>query len=286
MLTNKYTTQQIIDAIPNPLIITDDGEVEMCNKNFLEFFNFDSIDEFLEKHECVCELFQEKENYFSLSTIDDDTVWTDYIYNKGSNVKVSILSKNNNSYIFNLSIEKINDSNLIIFTNITAKQESLALKTLAYIDFLTQIYNRQMFDRLYLKELEKQKRHGEALSLIMLDIDYFKALNDTYGHDIGDKVLITLSKLISKNLRAYDIFARWGGEEFMILLLRTDKETAYDKAEELRKIIEEHNNQIPRITVSFGVTELTDYDKDLSAFVRVDKALYKAKIKRNDVVQL
>ena len=99
-------------------------------------------------------------------------------------------------------------------------------------------------------------------------------------------MLTTLAELVSKNLRTNDIFARWGGEEFMILLLRTDVDIAYHKANELRIIIEDHQDQIPKFTVSLGVTEIYDYDKELSAFIRVDKALYQAKIKRNDVVKL
>jgi diguanylate cyclase (GGDEF)-like protein len=120
----------------------------------------------------------------------------------------------------------------------------------------------------------------------MLDIDYFKQLNDTYGHDIGDKVLVALSQLISKHLRTNDIFARYGGEEFMILLPRTNVDIAYQKAEELRTLIDDHKNKIPHFTASFGVTKITEYDKEQSAFIRVDKALYQAKVKRNDVVQL
>jgi len=174
-----------------------------------------------------------------------------------------------------------------ILQDITAiHKEKDLLEKMAYIDHLTQIYNRQMFQKFYNKELQNKKRHGDNLSLIMLDIDHFKVLNDTYGHAIGDKVLISLTQLISKHLRTNDIFARWGGEEFLILLPRTNVDVAYDKAQELRKLIEDIKEKIPSFTVSFGVTEVMDYDKELSAFIRVDKALYEAKIKRNDVVLL
>ena len=144
-----------------------------------------------------------------------------------------------------------------------------------------------MFAKVLEKEIENKKRHGDNISLLMLDIDHFKMINDTYGHEIGDKVLVSLTKLISSNLRTNDVFARWGGEEFMILLPRTDVNIAYHKAEELRKLIEEYkDNNIPNITISIGVTQMLDYDKEQSAFIRVDEALYKAKVKRNDVVKL
>jgi len=286
MLTNIQTTQSIINAIPNPIIITNGEKMLMANDNFLEFFEVDTIEKLLQKHQCVCELFQDKDGFFSLSLIDNNTLWTDYIYNSNKKHKVSILCSNNHSHLFNLSVEKINKNYFVIFTNITAKEQNDYYEDIAYHDHLTKIYNRQMFDKLYKKELANHKRYGDDLSIIMLDIDYFKQLNDTYGHDVGDKVLVALSELISKHLRTNDIFARWGGEEFMILLPRTNVDIAYQKAEELRKIIDKHKNKIPHFTVSFGVTQLLDYDKELSAFIRVDKALYQAKINRNEVVQL
>lgn len=286
MLSTQSTTQSIIDVIPNPIVINDGRKMLMCNQNLLELFDFNSADDFLKEHNSVAELFQEKEEYFSLSSIPKNTSWTEYIYQSDEQKKVSIYCKDNNSHSFNLVVEKINDNYLVVFTNQTAKEENKSLKEMAYHDFLTQIYNRQMFDKLYLKELENKKRHGDALSLIMFDIDHFKKLNDNYGHDVGDQVLVALAELISKHLRVNDIFARWGGEEFLILMPRTDTAKAYNKAQELRQLLDEHENQIPHFTASFGVTEIYDYDKELSAFIRVDKALYEAKNKRNDVVQL
>jgi diguanylate cyclase (GGDEF)-like protein len=286
MLTNIQTTQSIINAIPNPIIVTNGEKMLMANDNFLEFHKVNNIEEFLQEHKCVCELFQDKEGYFSLNKIDNNTLWTEHIFNSNTKHKVSILCSNNHSHLFNLSVKKIEGNYFVVFTNITAVEKNEYYQDLAYHDHLTKIYNRQKFDKLYKKELENHKRYGDDLSIIMLDIDYFKQLNDTYGHDVGDKVLVALSELISKHLRTNDIFARWGGEEFMILLPRTNIDTAYQKAEELRKIIDKHKNKIPHFTVSFGVTQLLDYDKELSAFIRVDKALYQAKINRNEVVQL
>jgi len=286
MLRNKQTTQSIINVIPNPIIITNAKDMLMCNKNFLKFFNLNSIEDFRSKHKCICELFQEIDGCFSLSSLNENMLWTEYIFISKRKHKVSLLCNNKKSHIFNISIERINGNYFVILTNITAKEQNDYYEDIAYHDHLTKIYNRQMFDKLYKKELANHKRYGDDLSIIMLDIDYFKQLNDTYGHDIGDKVLITLAELITKHLRTNDIFARWGGEEFMILLPRTNVDIAYQKAEELRKIIDNHKNEIPHFTVSFGVTQILESDKELSAFIRVDKALYQAKINRNEVVKL
>ena len=290
-MINKRIFQTIIDTIPNPTIITNGRKAEKCNKSFLEYFSYSSLGKFVKEHTCVCNLFIQDKDYFSLGLLADGILWTDYIYNNpDNNTMVSIFNKDKVPNIFEVTINKLpeyDDYYIVVFTNITATQnEKKLLEKMAYNDPLTNIYNRQMFRKLYLKELENKKRYCDELSLIMFDIDHFKIVNDTYGHDIGDKVLIALTQLVSKHLRTNDIFARWGGEEFLILLPRTDKATSYDKAQELRKRIEEYQGKIPHITVSFGVTDIREYDKDESAFIRVDQALYQAKIKRNDVVQL
>ena len=280
-----------INTIPNPVIITNGKELIIANDNFLNFFNYETLEEFVKYNGCVCTLFIQNEDYFSLDVIDENTLWTDYLYNSESNpITVSLLNKDANPKIFEIAINKLEeyDNNyIVVFTDITPiHKEKELLEKMAYIDHLTQVYNRQMFDKFYVKELENKIRYDDHLSLIMLDIDHFKELNDAYGHDIGDKVLVTLTQLISKHLRTNDIFARWGGEEFLILLPRTDKATAYNKAQELRKIIQDYQGEIPQFTASFGITEILSSDEELSAFIRVDKALYQAKIKRNDVVQL
>ena len=281
-----------INTIPNPVVITNGEELLIANDDFLNFFDYKNLAEFIKTNGCICKLFVHHKDYFSLDCIDDNILWTDYLYsNKTKLATVSILDKDNNPVIFKISINKLeeyDENYIVVFTNITAMHnEKKLLEDMAYIDHLTKIYNRKMFDKLFHNELENKKRYDDNLSLMMLDIDHFKKVNDNYGHDIGDKVLVTLTKLINKHLRANDIFARWGGEEFLILLPRTDKETAYHKAKELRELIEKYEDEIiPKITVSFGVTEIVDSDEHLTPFIRVDKALYQAKIKRNDVVKL
>ena len=281
----------MMDTIPNPVIITNEVNLVKCNRSFFDFFNYTDLERFTQHNNCVCDLFIHDDDYFSLASIDKDTLWTDYIYNNDKDYEVSILNQDGEPRAFRLNINLLeeNTSNyIVVFTDITASQnEKKLLKKMAYNDPLTNIYNRQMFNKLMLTERENKKRHGDQLSIMMLDIDHFKEVNDTYGHDIGDRVLIALTQLVSKHLRANDIFARWGGEEFMILLPRTNVDIAYDKAQELRQIIEQYSDEvIPKITVSFGVTELLDTDKKQSCFIRVDKALYQSKIKRNDVVKV
>ena len=126
--------------------------------------------------------------------------------------------------------------------------------------------------------VEQAKNMKSDLSIIMFDIDNFKKINDKYGHDIGDVILISIVKLVKKVIRKTDVFARWGGEEFMILAINSNKEQAEILAERIRKTIEFYNfHKAGTVTCSFGVTEFM-IDDSLEEFIkRVDIALYDAK---------
>lgn len=159
--------------------------------------------------------------------------------------------------------------------DITAKKE---LETLALIDKLTSLYNRRKIDEFLYLEVEKAKRHNKALSLIMVDIDFFKKVNDTYGHQTGDLVLQEVAKLITTNTRDIDYCGRFGGEEFVVLCTETNKEGAMVLAEQLRSKIEEHTFEaVGHLTVSLGVATYEKEDDMNSLIARCDKGLYKAK---------
>jgi diguanylate cyclase (GGDEF)-like protein len=142
---------------------------------------------------------------------------------------------------------------------------------IANYDKLTQIYNRNALS----KELKKLIENRG--SIIYFDIDHFKKINDTYGHEKGDFVLKELAKLVKNNLRKDDIFGRWGGEEFLILLPHTSYEEALKVVEKLRKIIESHDFDGLKVTASFGVTYVKKDDNEESLLQRADEALYEAK---------
>lgn len=148
----------------------------------------------------------------------------------------------------------------------------------ACIDELTNIYNRR-FMNLTLEQLfEQANRYNTSFSLIIFDIDKFKKINDTYGHDQGDKVLQQLAKLIEQQLRKIDVFGRWGGEEFMIILPSTNDIQSYQLAERLRSTIEEHTFPgLGPITASFGLTSYIPQDTPTTLIKRADTALYQAK---------
>ncbi|MBU0925556.1 GGDEF domain-containing protein, partial [bacterium] len=142
----------------------------------------------------------------------------------------------------------------------------------------TGIYNRRMLDEILQIEIEVAQRHERDLSLIIIDIDYFKNINDNYGHLIGDETLKRMSTIISENIRASDIFGRYGGEEFLIICTQTNKDNAYILAEKIRSIIEKYNfNKIGTKTISLGISSFEKNDTIETLFKKADKALYSAK---------
>ena len=151
-------------------------------------------------------------------------------------------------------------------------------KELSTKDSLTNIYNRLKFNESLSSEIELAKRYGQTFSLIMFDIDHFKQFNDQKGHVFGDKVLIEITNHVKESVRGVDIFARWGGEEFVILLPQTNCEDSSALAERLRtSIYKEFAKKEMALTCSFGVTSFCSQDDEDSIMERVDKALYKAK---------
>jgi two-component system, cell cycle response regulator len=153
---------------------------------------------------------------------------------------------------------------------------------LAVTDNLTQLHNRRRFDEVLATEFGRVRRHGRDLSLLMLDIDFFKRVNDEHGHPAGDAVLFHVGQLIRSRVRDHDTAARIGGEELAILMPETDLAGARTLAEQLRKAIEElvveYAEQQLRVTVSIGCAQFEPSDADPAAFVkRCDDQLYAAK---------
>ncbi len=159
-----------------------------------------------------------------------------------------------------------------------AEQEKEHFYRLSSHDHLTQIYNRQKFEELYDKECERTRRYDGDLALILFDIDHFKSINDTFGHQAGDVVLQVLTRHISDALRDSDTFARWGGEEFVILLPHTDLKTAVAKAEHLRRTLELLSiDGVGTVTCSFGVTAVNLFAPVAETIHEADRGLYRAK---------
>ncbi|HQR74468.1 MAG TPA: GGDEF domain-containing protein, partial [Sulfurovum sp.] len=165
-------------------------------------------------------------------------------------------------------------------TNLKQKNNSLSL--LASTDYLTGIMNKRMFSELSKRYFKTAQRDGFKLTLFVLDLDHFKNINDTYGHQAGDKLLKYFVQTVENTLRASDIFARIGGEEFAILVSKMHKDDALIFAEKIRNTIEglmiEYEGHYLSVTTSIGISQSHKTDNEFDDILfRADMALYKAK---------
>ncbi len=196
------------------------------------------------------------------------------------------------SKIYHTLVAKAIDKVLVEKQNIQLSKTLKTLKTtqeelhntnreLRYIpetDGLSKLYNRRKIEELLHTICERAKFHSETFSLILLDIDFFKKINDEYGHPVGDKVIIQIAANLKHNVRDEDAVGRWGGEEFLIICPNLDTNSAAGLAERLRKDIQYNCSELARtVTCSFGVTKWVKGDTSASIVNRVDKALYQAK---------
>lgn len=160
------------------------------------------------------------------------------------------------------------------------------MKRLAETDDLTGLHNRRRAMRLLEREMERSRRHEHSLSVIVFDVDDFKRVNDDFGHDAGDAVLVSLSRLSESVLRRGDELARWGGEEFLVIAPDTDEEAARKLADRLRETIEGKDfDSGGKISASFGVSEFRLRDSATTLVKRADTALYRAKTRGKNRVE-
>ena len=184
------------------------------------------------------------------------------------------------------NIKKIKESNINLKHKIKEEiQKNNKLEKLAITDKLTGLYNRLQLDKLLEFDIKKVTRDKTNISIVFIDIDRFKSINDTYGHQVGDKILVNFSNIIQNSIREIDTVGRWGGEEFLIICHNTDTNGALILAENLRKIIKKTIfKDIKSITASFGVATFENGDNIDSLINRADEALYKAKHSGRDKV--
>ena len=155
------------------------------------------------------------------------------------------------------------------------------LLQMATIDPLTGLANRAQFHTRAAVELGRMKRSGEPITLVLADVDFFKRINDEFGHDAGDQVLVRLARLLREGLRDCDVLARWGGEEFLALLPACDGVGAHEVAERLRQAVAalqiDIGGRVFNVTMSFGIAEVAEDRELLVATTRADRALYRSK---------
>ena len=267
--------QTFIELNNNITVITTDTKIIAMNKAGLDFFHYTTFKAFNEKHKFLSKLFTEiDEDDKCVEGID----WVTKI-DKMQNIKVE-MHNGKLKQIFYMQVSKIKEDRYqVTFCNISrVLAEKDAISKVAEKDTLTQIYNRTKFNTMLSVALRNAEIYHESFTIILFDIDHFKQVNDTYGHNVGDQVLIQLASLVKSQLRTQDTFARWGGEEFIILSESATSDEAHILAERLRETIETFPfDKVEKITCSFGVSQYENNDIATSILKRADDALYEAK---------
>lgn len=276
--------KSILDAQDNIILLSNNTSIKNVNKRFLEFFDVKSIEEFTSISNSIFDLFIEEYGFISKVTLPNQDSYYEYIKNLPEVDRViKMKNVNNEERIFTINIDNydaLKDFYVVSLTDITElKEKSNLLEYQAAHDNLTGLFNRNKFNNLFAKEIRRASRYSNKLSLILYDIDSFKLVNDTYGHQAGDEILKEIADISVKNVREHDTVVRWGGEEFLVLLPETDLEGASFVAEKIRIAIS--NKPLTKlklnITASFGVSILEKEGTEESFIAKTDLALYEAK---------
>jgi len=250
-----------------------DGNITTISKAYLNFLGLEEKDVIGKNHSIFRHPDTPKEFFENMwKVLKKDEKYTSEIKNLG---------KNGSEYWLQITIAPIFDDQEIkigynaYFQNITDKKR---LEYISAHDPLTNLYNRGAFIKEINKRIKSASLYKEKFGFVLFDIDHFKNVNDTYGHKVGDDVLIKLSNYISKNISVDDFLARWGGEEFVIVSSCTNIKQLIQLVEKLQEELSRISfTPVQKITLSFGLTVFKDGDTKDSILNRADEALYRAK---------
>ena len=272
-------SEMLMDTTPNLIFTISNNHIEFKNKSLLNKLN---IDEKNSDNLCLCDYILNIDGSKKFKNRQDMLLH----FQKKHNQAVVYMRKDINNPQSSLNAYSVSDiyfetsnKHLIVFTDITEiHNEKERYKLDSFTDKLTNLKNKNYFNIILSEMLNNAKADNRyKLSLIIFDIDFFKKVNDTHGHQVGDNILKSLAQLVQEILRDDDLFARWGGEEFVILC-NSDKNGAIALAQKLRTQIELFKFEtIGTLTCSFGVAEFCKNDNESSFLNRADKALYNAK---------
>lgn len=265
----KAHFEMIFDLLPDPTIITtmEDGKLLAYNKAFLELIETRGkkiIDESMNIHDLYFELDKRDQLVAELKRtgISD-------------NMEIRVNDANNEMFVGLVSSQAINIEGtphiLSVIRDVTEiKKMEIEIKRLAITDKLTQVFNRPKLDEILGCELERSERTKAPFSIIIVDIDLLKSINEAHGNQWGDVLLVGIADILKDQVRSTDIVGRWGGEEFLVILPDTDVKGAIVLAEKLRAVIAETKfEQVGKLTASFGVAA---YQKDLLPATIVSRA--------------
>ncbi len=289
---NQKYLQAILEAQTNMVLVLSSAEndiIESANQAFLDYFEVEDIDEFYYEYNSLTDVLKYEDLMLKDISINDKK-WFEYILENPSTTHKVVIEREDLDDTFLVSASLVDMENIyrvvIALHKVTELEEQRKMfEKEASTDTLTRIANRLKFNAVLEQQVEISKRYGDDLSIILLDIDNFKMINDTYGHQVGDNVLVELSKAIGESVRKSDTFARWGGEEFVIILPQTSLKTANILAEKLREKVAGYSfSDKLDITCSFGVAQYQNMEPISDFLKHVDDALYQAKEAGKNIV--
>ena len=273
--------QKFIDIQDNIVILTDGKKLDFANKKFFNFLGYKDLKSFKKEYECICDLFVENDRFFHLGKIDKEDNWIEVMKSFNSLERRVILKDTKSiEHVFSVTINNFEKDLLIVSFNDISETiyEQMKLEEKTIHDKLTGSYNREYFELNINKLISEVENTDYTIGIAIIDIDYFKKVNDNYGHDIGDSVLIEFVQEISKFSRNEDIVVRWGGEEFLLILKVRSKSSLEKALENIRSMIESNSFEyINTLTCSIGGSLYIKDEKIEDTIKRADTALYYSK---------
>jgi diguanylate cyclase (GGDEF)-like protein len=272
-------TQRILDAQDAIVVIVGREGLLDVNKKFLDFFGYASLEAFRLHHRCISDKFLNDSQSFHLHDFENKKEWIEKLSKMDNTSKiVSMMDKYGEVYYFSIKESQIDENYLIELSDISdTVKEKFRYISKAYTDALTGTYNREYFNT-NIEKIINSQHNGSHLGIIFCDIDFFKKVNDTYGHEVGDKVLQKFVQILEKNIRSQDTIIRWGGEEFVILVSVGSMDILIKIANTLKEAVEaEEFELVGTLTCSFGLSSYVKGEDVLKAIKRADDALYEAK---------
>ncbi len=281
-------TKKILDSQEAIVIITDGRRIIEINKRFLEFFDYTSLDDFNREFENISDLFIRDDNYFHPGKVPKEENWIAFLETlpKREHI-VSMFDTEKKIHSFAVTSKHFEQDYILAFTDITDTiTERISLGQRVSFDRMTGAYNRDYFENNINLVIQETRNKSLQLYIILLDIDHFKIVNDTYGHKRGDQVLKQLVTTVKNSVRQDDALIRWGGEEFILLIKIDSMDSIKQMAENIRsRIAHDYFEEVGQVTCSFGISQYKDKEDIENTIERADFSLYQAKRNgRNQVV--
>jgi two-component system cell cycle response regulator len=282
----KKLTRALLDCQEDLIFVIDNDEIIEFNQAFSDFTGFSKVQTHLHKSRYLSSFFVEDGNYFYPN---DKAKWFEEFKQTGkTSVTVHWKDTNSKDVIYDLKSESIAGTNqfICVCKDITSlESERRKNRQVVLMDSLTNSINQLEINAILEVEIRRAERLDQPFSIILMDIDFFKNVNEQCGSEVGDKVLSTISIIVQQRIRESDIFARWGGEEFILLTPGTDGNGAQELAESIRSIIEEfHFQNSDKITCSFGICQFSKGQSKDELLLKANQALTHSKDKGRNCV--